>query len=789
MIVDLAERDAALFRKLEIASAADGADDETLAARLGKAIDQATATRGYVEYGEAGGWAAGVDEALDAIEALDPSRDRLLLKLAEHAIDRIETAIGSIDDSNGECGNLLERARDLHIRAARSARPDPIALARDLFERETGDGYGTFDDAAWLYADALGEAGLAEYRRLATEAWEKLPPLSARSRKKAEDDYAGLSGILDRFAAHDGDVEARIALRAKDLSSSWKYFELAEFCLRHKSADEALRWAEDGLWAFEDGPSDARLALFAADLLVKADRGAEAVDLLRRTFERSPDFNVYLRWRDAGGEAALDPALAAIERRAGVETGFSFGHPADLGVKILMYEKRFDLAWAMARKHRVSLSVKERLARESEAGHPREALEVYARRVEELANGGGNRAYEEAAGLIARMGALARGRRTGRLCRNPQGTVRPQAQLRETAGLSTRSGETLRSSRAGRAAMTGSSRILVIGDVMTDVIVRPEGPLAIGSDRRAAITVEPGGSAANQAAWLASFGVSVDFVARVGASDVESERARFEAIGVTPHLVGDAAHETGRLVALIDPDGERSFLTDRGANDALEAADIPDALIEGAAHIHLSGYSFFAPSPRAAVLDVMRRAGDKPVSVDPASAEFLREAGADAFLAWTRGASILFPNAEEAAILAGSDDPETQCARLAARYPLVVVKRGADGAIAAEGSRRSRIDARKIEAIDTTGAGDAFVAAFLGQRLAGADIEPALERAVSAGAAASTRVGGRPGPPGVHARPMDMIVSFDRLAAVRPYTYLRPQHGLPIRELVDFHRF
>ena len=181
--------------------------------------------------------------------------------------------------------------------------------------------------------------------------------------------------------------------------------------------------------------------------------------------------------------------------------------------------------------------------------------------------------------------------------------------------------------------------------------------------------------------------MKVDFVARVGAADVESETARFKAIGVTPHLVGDPNHETGRLIALIDPDGERSFLTDRGANEALEARDIPDALIEGAALIHLSGYSFFAPSPRAAVLDVMRRAGDKPISVDPASAEFLREVGADNFLAWTQGAAILFPNEEEAAILAGSDDPETQCARLAAHYPLVVVKRGAAGAEAAAGER------------------------------------------------------------------------------------------------------
>ncbi len=284
---------------------------------------------------------------------------------------------------------------------------------------------------------------------------------------------------------------------------------------------------------------------------------------------------------------------------------------------------------------------------------------------------------------------------------------------------------------------------------MTDVIVRPDGPLAKGSDRRAKIAFEPGGSAANQAAWLASFEVKVDFVARVGAADVESETARLEAIGVAPHLVGDAALETGRVIALIDANGERSFFTDRGANDALRAGDILDALIADAALVHLSGYSFFAPGPRAAVLDAMRRSGAKPVSVDPASAEFLREAGADNFLKWTRGAAILFPNADEAAILAGSDDPESQCARLAALYPLVVVKRGAAGAEAAEGAQRWRVDALRVEPVDTTGAGDAFVAAFLAERLVGEDVQASLERAVAAGALASTTVGGRPKSAGV----------------------------------------
>ena len=64
------------------------------------------------------------------------------------------------------------------------------------------------------------------------------------------------------------------------------------------------------------------------------------------------------------------------------------------------------MAWATTRKYRVSRTVKEDLARDSEADYPREALNVYAERVDDLANGGGNRAYEEAAGLIARMGRL-----------------------------------------------------------------------------------------------------------------------------------------------------------------------------------------------------------------------------------------------------------------------------------------------------------------------------------------------------------------------------------------------
>ncbi len=68
-----------------------------------------------------------------------------------------------------------------------------------------------------------------------------------------------------------------------------------------------------------------------------------------------------------------------------------------------MHEKMFDAAWAAVRRYGASMGAKEALARTSEATHPREVVDVYAERVDQFANAGGNQAYAEAAKLIARM--------------------------------------------------------------------------------------------------------------------------------------------------------------------------------------------------------------------------------------------------------------------------------------------------------------------------------------------------------------------------------------------------
>ena len=294
----------------------------------------------------------------------------------------------------------------------------------------------------------------------------------------------------------------------------------------------------------------------------------------------------------------------------------------------------------------------------------------------------------------------------------------------------------------------GRKSILVVGDVMMDIVVRAEGPAFIGGDRRAAIRSLPGGSAANLAAWLGILGVNVLFAGRVGRADLKFHRAALDACGVNSRLAGDTELPTGTLVTMLSPDGERSFLTDRGANDRLCAEDLPVSLLDDVGLLHVSGYALVAATPRQAVLGLMAKARRRgiPISVDPPSYPFLREIGAESFLEWTSGADMIFPNAVEAEALAGTSDRETQLAALTDRYGLVVIKDGARGATAAKAcsGERGETTAPAVDAVDTTGAGDAFLAGFLTAHLAGEGMETCLRRGVEVASRAVTLLGGRP---------------------------------------------
>ncbi|HEY8472959.1 MAG TPA: PfkB family carbohydrate kinase [Natronosporangium sp.] len=281
-------------------------------------------------------------------------------------------------------------------------------------------------------------------------------------------------------------------------------------------------------------------------------------------------------------------------------------------------------------------------------------------------------------------------------------------------------------------------RVVVVGDLVTDVLAKVAGPIAAGTDTPATIRVGGGGQAANTAAWLASRGVPVTLVAAVGDDSAGRERvAELVAAGVDAAVRTVPGVPTGTLVVLTGG-GERTMLADRGAADRLQPADVDAALarLPDTGHLHLSGYPLLGEGSRAAGRRALAAARERGLStsVDAASVAPLRQVGPAAFLTWVRGVDLLFANADEAALLSP-----------APAGTVLVVKQGAAGARWL-GERVYEVPGEPVPVVDPTGAGDAFAAGLLATWLAGGDPASALRDGVRLGARAVTTLGARPRP-------------------------------------------
>ncbi|MFI6263921.1 carbohydrate kinase family protein [Micromonospora sp. NPDC051006] len=299
--------------------------------------------------------------------------------------------------------------------------------------------------------------------------------------------------------------------------------------------------------------------------------------------------------------------------------------------------------------------------------------------------------------------------------------------------------------------MTRPRRVVIVGDILTDVVAVLAGPLATGSDTSAEIRFSGGGQAANTAAWIAAQGAPVTLVGAVGDDAAGRDRvAELADAGVDCAVQRVAGEVTGTVIVLAGDD-ERSMISQRGANLRLTAEHVEEALaaVPDAGHLHLSAYTLLDAGSRGAGLRALAAARERGLStsVDAASAAPLRRVGAAAFLAWVRDVDLLLVNADEATVLAGGLDPAAQARALSATARRVVVKRGAAGAVWVDRAATVSVaPARRVAVVDVTGAGDAFAAGLLTAWLGGADPRAALARAGDLGALAVSTVGARPAP-------------------------------------------
>jgi len=281
--------------------------------------------------------------------------------------------------------------------------------------------------------------------------------------------------------------------------------------------------------------------------------------------------------------------------------------------------------------------------------------------------------------------------------------------------------------------------LITVGDVMMDV--RTDAPaLARGGDVHGRVWLAPGGTSANAAVWAAWAGASARVVARVGDDlpgrllEVSLAERRVE-----PALRFDPEAPTGTMLVVVEA-GERSMVSERGANARLASDDLPPTL--GAGAVLVSGYLVLHPATSEVALEAVRRARAPFVAVDAASWPLLEGFGVDRFLdgVGAAGATALMANEREAEVLTGLEGADAARA-LGARFPLAAVKRGPAGAVLVVDGICVEAPAEPIDEADPTGAGDAFDGVLLGSLARGAEPDDALRRACHAGALVAANEG------------------------------------------------
>jgi ribokinase len=283
--------------------------------------------------------------------------------------------------------------------------------------------------------------------------------------------------------------------------------------------------------------------------------------------------------------------------------------------------------------------------------------------------------------------------------------------------------------------------IVVLGDIAVDIVSVLRAPLARGSDSPGEVRPMPGGSGANVAVWLARLGQPVSFVGRLGddffghwlSADLEAET-------VESVLTVDISRRTAVIQVLVEPGGERTMVPDRGANAVWTGDETPESLIAHADLLHVVGYVMLDEQSRRGALQAMQyaRAHGVPISLDPSSHAPLAQLGAEGFWSLVSPVTVLLPNRSEARILGGREDSESALEVLLNYAKLVVIKMDRAGCLAATDSGRWRIPAPQVQAVNATGAGDAFNAGFLARWITGGSVEAACQAGVALGTYATT---------------------------------------------------
>ena len=294
--------------------------------------------------------------------------------------------------------------------------------------------------------------------------------------------------------------------------------------------------------------------------------------------------------------------------------------------------------------------------------------------------------------------------------------------------------------------------LLVYGDASVDISLEIESLPGAGLDTAARDPlVTAGGSAANCAAAAAELGSRVDLVARLG-DDLFSQIVMDYLLG---HGVGTSGVQITKgpstmVISLVDPEGQRTFVSCRGPASLHIPPDVYLSLLDNASIVHLSGYSFQDLGSRSTALHLLEEARRRgmAVSLDPSP---LFAENFDPSNGWLDGIDFFFPNLHEATAITGASSPEDAARSLRSLgVGTVVVTMGSGGCMVNNQDGLLRIPAvTEFPVVDTSGAGDGFAGGFLAVTLSGGSAHQACRVGNLVAARTIARRGAHTGAPSV----------------------------------------
>lgn len=362
-------------------------------AGLRREVDQGLRTRRFLGYRESSEWARSAQPITDELRlavARAPSSE--LVVLLERAIGHVVKVILRADDSNGTIGDLARGLLELHAQACDAGVADPVKLAAWMVRFSCQD-QDFFEIDPVRYATALGEPGLAAYRRA----------IAAR----ADDRSFAVRWAHERLAVLDKDTHAIITLLGQDLSRPHQFIKVCEAMAELGRDEDVLSWARRGI-SETQGWQVARLYDLACEVHERRLATVEVLALRREQHVRTPSASTYRTLRRAADalhawELERDAARQALRDRDRGEF-----------IDALLHDGDADGAWTAAGEEPAwdpGAARRARLAEARESTRPDEALAIYLRLAEEELLVTGRPAYARAVAVLkrARRAAQAAG--------------------------------------------------------------------------------------------------------------------------------------------------------------------------------------------------------------------------------------------------------------------------------------------------------------------------------------------------------------------------------------------